>query len=163
SPPPQFDSSFLAGAASNGASAGSPGGAAPTGVQMISDHSILRKIGQQPKQSAGMKELVRELGVRGEDRRGFAERLDQLVRRGECQIVRVLGRPHATVVGTFHYGSRYNYVTPMDEKITLDIVIPRGAGKPFAIEVTEEKKNKRERHRVLGTEARRREVMEDLE
>ena len=210
---------------------------------MISDHSILRKIGQQPKQSAGMKQLVRELGVRGEERRAFAERLNQLVRRGELvahdgdryaipnkaadknlvsgrltmhrdgygfvipgseelrqrlsgdiyispqntdnamhgdrvlvelrrergdgraegQIVRVLGRAHATVVGTFHYGSRYNYVTPMDEKITLDIVIPRGMERPSATEDTGKMKSKQERHRVLGTEARRREVMEDLE
>jgi hypothetical protein len=50
---------------------------------MISDSAILRKIGQQPKQSAGLKQLVRELGVRGEDRRAFAAQLDQLVRRGE--------------------------------------------------------------------------------
>ena len=50
---------------------------------MISDSAILRKIGQQPKQSAGLKQLVRELGVRGEDRRAFAAQLDQLVRRGQ--------------------------------------------------------------------------------
>ncbi len=224
---------------------------------MISDSTILKKIGQQPKQSAGLKQLVRELGVRGEERRAFSERLDQMVKRGELvahdgdryaipqkssnqnlvsgrltmhrdgygfvipdseelrqrlngdiyispqnmdnamhgdrvlvelrrergdgrsdhpsrrsaawgprsegQIVRVMGRAHATVVGTFHYGTRYNYVTPMDEKIMLDIVIPRGAERPPAPEVAEEKKNKKERHRVLGTEARRREVMEDLE
>jgi ribonuclease R len=210
---------------------------------MISEQAILRKIGQQPRQSAGMKQLVRELGVRGEDRSAFVERLDHLVRRGELvahdgdryaipkkiadknlvsgrltmhrdgygfvipdseelrrrlsgdiyvspqntdnamhgdrvlvelrrergdgraegQIVKVIGRAHATVVGTFHYGSRYNYVTPMDEKITLDIVIPRGAEKPSATQDSEKKKSKQERHRVLGTEARRREVMEDLE
>ena len=53
---------------------------------------------------------------------------------------KVIGRAHATVVGTFHYGARYNYVTPMDEKITLDIVIPRGAEIPekLATEDTEE-------------------------
>src|SRR5512141_2385312 len=50
---------------------------------MISDNAILKKIAQQPKQSAGFKQLVRELGVRGEDRRAFSEQLDQLVRRGE--------------------------------------------------------------------------------
>src|SRR5512142_3157969 len=164
---------------------------------MISDSAILRKIGQQPKQSAGIKQLLRELGIHGDDRRAFAERLEQLVHRGELvaqpgghfaipkptsdknlvsgrltmhrdgygfvipdseelrgrldgdiyispqnignamhgdrvlvelrreiregraegQIVRIMGRAHATVVGTFHYGQRYNYVTPMDEKI----------------------------------------------
>ncbi len=225
---------------------------------MISDSAILRKIGQQPKQSAGLKQLVRELGVRGEDRRAFAAQLDQLVRRGELvahegdryaipkkaadknlvsgrltmhrdgygfvipdseelrqrlngdiyispqntdnamhgdrvlvelrrergdgraegQIVKVIGRAHATVVGTFHYGARsgapgrpgvgltgWNYVTPMDEKITLDIVIPRGAERPgeLATEDTEESKKKKERHRVLGSEAKRTEVAEDLE
>ncbi len=212
---------------------------------MISDSSILRKIGQQPKQSAGVKQLVRELGVRGEDRRAFAERLDQLVRRGELvahdgdryaipkkaagkelvsgrltmhrdgygfvipdseelrqrlngdiyispqntdnamhsdrvlvelrrergdgraegQIVKVIGRAHATVVGTFHYGPRYNYVTPMDEKITLDIVIPRGAEVPEQATTgeTEDDKKKKERHRVLGSEAKRTEVARDLE
>ena len=46
--------------------------------------------------------------------------------RAEGHILRVVGRAHPTVVGTFHYGNRYNYVTPMDEKITLDVVIPRG-------------------------------------
>jgi ribonuclease R len=212
---------------------------------MISDSAILRKIGQQPKQSAGLKQLVRELGVRGEDRRAFAAQLDQLVRRGELvphdgdryaipkkaadknlvsgrltmhrdgygfvipdseelrqrlngdiyvspqntdnamhgdrvlvelrrergdgrtegQIVKVIGRAHATVVGTFHYGARYNYVTPMDEKITLDIVVPRGAEIPekSATEDTEESQKKKERHRVLGSEAKRTEVAEDLE
>src|SRR6266545_7803295 len=50
---------------------------------MISDSAILRKIGQQPKQSAGLKQLVRELGVRGDDRRAFAGQLDRLVHRGE--------------------------------------------------------------------------------
>jgi ribonuclease R len=213
---------------------------------MITDSAILRKIGQQPKQSAGLKQLVRELGVRGEDRRAFAGQLDQLVRRGalvlhdgdryaipkkaadknlvsgrltmhrdgygfvipdseelrqrlngdiyispqntdnamhgdrvlvelrrergdgraEGQIVKVIGRAHATVVGTFHYGARYNYVTPMDEKITLDIVIPRGAEIPekATAEDTEiEHNKKKERHRVLGSEAKRTEVAEDLE
>jgi ribonuclease R len=46
--------------------------------------------------------------------------------RAEGRILRVVGRAHPTVVGTFHYGSRYNYVSPMDEKVKLDIVIPRG-------------------------------------
>jgi len=35
-------------------------------------------------------------------------------------------RAHTTVVGTFHYGSRYNYVTPIDEKIRQEIIIPPG-------------------------------------
>ena len=33
-----------------------------------------------------------------------------------------------TVVGTFHRGPRQNYVTPIDEKVTQEIMIPRGHG-----------------------------------
>ena len=165
----------------------------------LSDSAILRKIERQPRHTAGYKQLVRELGVRGNDRRELADRLRQLVARGELvqvdgdrysipqvaksknavtgrltmhrdgygfvipekvevqqrisgdiyihanaigsamhgdrvlveigtirpdgraegRILRVLGRAHPTVVGAFHYGPRYNYVRPMDEKITL--------------------------------------------
>ncbi len=178
---------------------------------MVDDAKIVRHIERQPKQSAGFKQLLRELAVRGEDRREFATRLDELVARRELvkvdgdrfaipvkpkkenvvagrltmhrdgygfvipetpavkerlegdifvpapaigsamhgdrvlvemgpvrdgraegRILRVVGRAHPTVVGTFHYGSRYNYVTPMDEKITLDVVIPRGMENPLA-------------------------------
>src|SRR5690348_1150271 len=207
---------------------------------MISEQAILRKIEQQPKQSAGFKQLVRELGVHGSERHALDEHLRDMVRRGalvkqdgdryalpkkvsdrnlvagrlsmhrdgygfvtpdsasvrerisgdifinpqaignamhgdqvlveiaqvrsdgraEGRIVRVAGRAHATVVGTFHYGDRYNYVTPIDEKITLDVVIPRGMELPER-EVVEQAK-KKERHRVLGREAKRTEI-EDLE
>src|SRR4030081_370702 len=47
--------------------------------------------------------------------------------RAEGRIVRPVVRPHPSVVGTFHYGSRHNYVTPIDSKITQEIVIPPGA------------------------------------
>jgi ribonuclease R len=173
---------------------------------MISDSAILKKIERQPRNTAGYKQLVRELGVRGNEKRELAERLRELVGRGqlveldreryaiplasrgknlvvgrlsmhrdgygfvipespeltkrisgdiyvspnnigpamhgdrvmvelgairadgraEGRIVRVVGRAHPTVVGVFHYGNRYNFVSPMDEKITLDIIIPRG-------------------------------------
>ena len=46
--------------------------------------------------------------------------------RAEGRIVRPVGRAHATVVGTFHYGRRHNYVTPSDQKVTQEIVIPTG-------------------------------------
>ena len=36
--------------------------------------------------------------------------------RSEGKILRVLTRAHPTVVGTFHYGTRQNYVTPIDER-----------------------------------------------
>jgi len=46
--------------------------------------------------------------------------------RAEGRILRTVDRAHATVVGTFHYGRRHNYVTPMDEKITQEIIIAQG-------------------------------------
>src|SRR5712692_9460914 len=46
--------------------------------------------------------------------------------RAEGRIVRLIGRAHSTVVGKFHYGGRRNYVTPIDQKITQEIVIPPG-------------------------------------
>ncbi|MBZ5706104.1 MAG: RNB domain-containing ribonuclease [Acidobacteriia bacterium] len=52
--------------------------------------------------------------------------------RAEGRIVRPVGRAHTTVVGTFHYGSRRNYVTPIDQKITQEIIIPPGMELPEA-------------------------------
>jgi ribonuclease R len=219
---------------------------------MVSDSAILKKIERQPRHTAGYKQLVRELGVRGNERRELAERLRQLVVRGELveadgdryaipqaaksknavtgrltmhrdgygfvipdsaevqqrisgdiyvhanaigaamhgdrvlveiettrsdgrsegRILRVLGRAHATVVGTFHYGSRYNYVRPMDEKITLDVIIPRGMEVPetkTAEDAGDSKEprqthKKRAVHRVIGEEVKHRAVAgEDLE
>ncbi|MGC2193938.1 MAG: VacB/RNase II family 3'-5' exoribonuclease, partial [Terriglobales bacterium] len=180
---------------------------------MLSDSAILKKIEHQPRRAAGFKQLVRELGLRGEQRRELDERLErmvasgQLVRvesdryalpsasggkntivgrlsmhrdgygfvlpdpkslggrfqglagdvfipppfmgnamhgdqvlvevgtirpdgRAEGRIIRPVNRAHTTVVGTFHYGSRYNYVTPTDEKIRQEIVIPPGMEYP---------------------------------
>jgi ribonuclease R len=53
--------------------------------------------------------------------------------RAEGRIVRLIGRAHSTVVGKFHYGSRRNYVTPIDQKITQEIVIPEGMERPGEI------------------------------
>jgi len=50
---------------------------------MLSDAAILKKISHQPKHSAGFKQLVRELGTRGEERRGLAARLQKLVACGQ--------------------------------------------------------------------------------
>jgi ribonuclease R len=180
---------------------------------MLSDSAILKKIEQQPKRSAGFKQLVRELGLRGEQRRELDDRLDRLVGAGrlvkvdsdhyaipsastskntivgrlsmhrdsygfvlpdpkslgsrfknlagdifipppfignamhgdqvlvevgtirpdgraEGRILRPVNRAHTTVVGTFHYGSRHNYVVPIDDKIRQEIVIPPGGEHP---------------------------------
>ena len=200
---------------------------------MISETSILRRIERQPKQSAGFKQLIRELGLRGNERRELAARLDELVRRGELvessrdrysiphtagkdflvgylsrhrdgygfvspesgpakhrvtgdvfiksqamgsamhgdrvmvevtairadgraegRILRVVDRAHLTVVGLFHYGPRYNYVVPMDEKITQDVIIPHGMEVPKEFGLQEARGHSR--HRVLGEEAVRR-------
>ncbi|MGH9580606.1 MAG: ribonuclease R, partial [Terriglobales bacterium] len=96
--------------------------------------------------------------------------------RVEGRILRVVGRAHATVVGTFHYGTRQNFVTPIDEKITQEIVIPRGLERPKAEPITQDTREKTKRakrsgpsataatpHRVLGPEARHRAEFEDLE
>src|SRR6266699_446320 len=181
---------------------------------MLSDSVILNKIQRQAKQTAGYKQLVRELGLRGDERRQLHDRLQKLISAGqlvqvdsdryaipraasgknlltgklslhrdgfgflipdlssasadlksrisgdifipphavgsamhgdqvlvevtnirdagkaEGRILRPVHRVHATVVGTFHYGSRNNYVTPMDQKITQQIVIPQGMEYP---------------------------------
>src|SRR3954454_20571776 len=50
--------------------------------------------------------------------------------RAEGRIVRVMEREQETVVGIFHHGDRHNYVTPIDEKIAMEIIIPRGMEYP---------------------------------
>src|SRR5882762_1587397 len=219
---------------------------------MLSDSAILKKIERQPKRAAGFKQLVRELGLHGEQRRELDDRLDrmvasgQLVRvdsdryalpsasagknmivgrlsmhrdgygfvlpdpksldirfkarlagdifipppfigsamhgdqvlvevgtirpdgRAEGRIVRPVNRAHTTVVGTFHYGSRHNYVTPIDDKIRQEIVIPPGMEDPEKLatgdtEETRTARGKKQVHRVLGEEAARRTDWEDLD
>ena len=89
--------------------------------------------------------------------------------RAEGRIVRPVTRAHPTVVGIFHYGGRRNYVTPMDTKITQEIVIPTGMEWPksFAAEGAKDaerfKKKKRYVDRVLGNEAVRRTEWDDLD
>src|ERR1051326_4053214 len=86
--------------------------------------------------------------------------------RAEGRILRVTTRTHETVVGTSHYGERQNYVVPIDEKITQEIVIPPGFEWPQkpTTDGTEDthgsQQDRRgiEEHRVIGTEARRRQV-----
>ena len=220
---------------------------------MLPDSAILKKIERQPKRSAGFKQLVRELGFHGEERRLLADRLKALVKSGqllavdsdryalpqstpgknlmagrltmhrdgfgfvipdantlderlkgrlsgdifippssvgsamhgdrvlveivtvrsdgraEGRIVRPVVRAHSTMVGVFHYGNRYNYVTPIDHKINQQIVIGPGMETPQGDGQTEPggrerppKKSGKSRHRVLGQEsAQRRE--EDIE
>jgi ribonuclease R len=225
---------------------------------MLSDSAILKKIERQPKRRAGFKQLVRELGLRGEQRRELDERLERMVAAGqllrvdsdryalpsassskniivgrlsmhrdgygfvlpdpkslgdrfkglagdifipppfignamhgdqvlvevvtirpdgraEGRIIRPVNRAHPTVVGTFHYGSRYNFVTPLDEKIRQEIVIPPGMETPDTSRVTppgttsgdgasaKGRSPRKSVHRVLGDEAARRASWNNLD
>jgi ribonuclease R len=177
---------------------------------MLSESQILKHIARQPKRAAGFKQLVRELGLHGDERSELNEKLQRMVASGqllkadsdryalpsaapsknmiigrlsmhrdgygfvlpdpkslderlksrlagdifipppfigtamhgdrvlvevgtirpdgraEGHIIRPVDRAHATVVGKFHYGSRHNYVMPIDEKIRQEIIIPAG-------------------------------------
>jgi ribonuclease R len=50
---------------------------------MLTDSAILRHIARQPKKTASHKQLLRELGVKGEGRRDLTDRLYALVSKGE--------------------------------------------------------------------------------
>jgi ribonuclease R len=49
---------------------------------MVSDSILLKHIARQPKRAAGFKQLVRELGLRGDERRELDEHLQKLVASG---------------------------------------------------------------------------------
>ncbi len=221
---------------------------------MLPDSTILKKIQRQPQQTAGYKQLVRELGLHGEERRELNERLRNLIASGklvavdsdryaipqaasgqnlivgrlsmhrdgfgfvipdlssasanlksrisgdifipppvvgsamhgdrvllevtnirddgraEGRILRPVDRAHPTVVGIFHYGSRHNYVTPLDQKISQEIVIPHGSEYPESSSVPsvvssvsqQQRTQRNSKHRVLGEEATRRGDWSDL-
>jgi ribonuclease R len=226
---------------------------------MLSDSAILKHISKQPKRSAGFKQLVRELGLHGDERGELNDRLQKLVASGalialnsdryslpqvadknlvvgrlsmhrdgfgfvipdassvpaalksrlagdifiaphlighamhgdrvlvdisnvrpdgraEGRIVRPVTRAHSTVVGIFHYGSRRNYVTPMDSKITQEIVIPAGmelpaspssvvdaVNNPQPQSTPRSERKPKSVDRVLGDEAARRTEWDDME
>ncbi|MGD0825443.1 MAG: VacB/RNase II family 3'-5' exoribonuclease, partial [Terriglobales bacterium] len=91
--------------------------------------------------------------------------------RAEGRILRSLSRAHPTVVGIFHYGRRHNYVKPIDEKVTQEIVIPPGMEnpKPLTAEDAENAernksgKSRTAKHRVIGEEAAVHTNWQDLE
>ncbi|HXJ85782.1 MAG TPA: VacB/RNase II family 3'-5' exoribonuclease [Candidatus Binatia bacterium] len=232
---------------------------------MLSDSTILAHIARQSRRQAGYKQLVRELGLHGEERRELNAHLQKLVKSGqlipidsdryqlpkaaadknliagrlsmhrdgfgfvipdpkslgqlkskivgdifipphqvgtamhgdlvlvditntrpdgraEGRIVRTVNRAHPTVVGIFHYGSRRNYVTPIDTKITQEVLIPEGqerpeqTGAPLPAEFArsgdlqkakdtphQRSTRKKSVDRVLGEEAARHDIYTDLE
>src|SRR5580700_8814659 len=92
--------------------------------------------------------------------------------RAEGRIVRPVVRAHPTVVGIFHYGSRHNFVKPIDSKITQDIVIPAGMQYPEVVAPPSpaapamaggKPALQRSVDRVLGDEAARHSEWDDLE
>ncbi len=96
--------------------------------------------------------------------------------RAEGRIVRPVVRAHSTVVGIFHYGNRANYVIPIDQKISQEIVIPPGMElarskasttgeqtSPLGLNDATLSKKHRSVDRVLGDEAARRTDWDDLE
>ena len=54
---------------------------------MLTDSAILKKIQRQPKQAAGFKQLVRELGLHGDQRKELNDRLGKLVASGQLVAV----------------------------------------------------------------------------
>src|SRR5271169_647962 len=101
--------------------------------------------------------------------------------RAEGRIIRSMSRAHPTVVGIFHYGKRHNYVKPIDEKVTQEILIPPGLENPpspvssvppvvaFDVDVasqpqgTQSSQRKKSRDRVIGEEAAVHNDWQDLE
>ncbi|MGB8579877.1 MAG: VacB/RNase II family 3'-5' exoribonuclease [Candidatus Sulfotelmatobacter sp.] len=86
--------------------------------------------------------------------------------RAEGRIVRSVVRVHPTVVGIFHYGSRHNYVKPIDSKITQEIMIPPGMEIPGVKQAGETPAlytKKKSVDRVLGDEAALHAEWDDLE
>jgi len=79
--------------------------------------------------------------------------------RAEGRVVRVMERAHPTVVGTFHYGQRQNYVRPIDDRIKMDIIIPEG---DEIVPEPSQAASLLEVDRVIGAEASRR-PWEDME
>ena len=83
--------------------------------------------------------------------------------RAEGRIVRSVSRAHPTVVGIFHYGKRHNYVKPIDEKVTQEIVIPPGLENPQSSVTSVSSVVKKSADRVIGDEAKVHTDWQDLD
>ena len=101
---------------------------------MVSDSVILKKIEGQPRHAAGFKQLVRELGVRGDERKQLLSRLERLVSADSfCRLaaggMRFLRLPAGKnmVIGKLSmHRDGYGFVTPdpsaMDERMKARLV-----------------------------------------
>jgi len=95
--------------------------------------------------------------------------------RAEGRILRSVDRAHPTVVGIFHYDSRHNYVKPIDEKVSQEIIIPPGLEIPQSpvdsvppvvknsSTETPKPQKKKSLDRVIGDQAARHQNWQDLE
>jgi ribonuclease R len=95
--------------------------------------------------------------------------------RAEGRILRSVDRAHPTVVGIFHYDRGHNYVKPIDEKVTQEIIIPPGMEIPKSpvdsvLSVVKNSSTeppkpqwKKSLDRVIGDQAARHENWQDLE
>src|SRR5512146_1920068 len=96
---------------------------------MLAESRVLKHLEKSARQSAGYKQLVRELSLRGSERRDLQELLDSLVRRGKLLET---GRDRYTLaqsaanqnllVGklSMHRGG-YGFVTPDIEELRRTI------------------------------------------
>jgi len=148
----------------------------PAIVDRLSDSAILNKIERQPKGSAGFKQLVRELGLHGNERQELSERLQRLV--SSAQLIKVdsdrYAIPKATagknaVVGKLSmHRDGFGFVTPdpssLDErlksKLAGDIFIPPPAvgsamhGDYVLVEITAIRPDGRAEGRIVRPVAR---------
>jgi ribonuclease R len=95
--------------------------------------------------------------------------------RAEGRILRSVDRAHPTVVGIFHYDRHHNYVKPIDEKVSQEIIIPPGMEIPESSvdsvppvvknssTETPKPQKKKSLDRVIGDQAARHTKWEDLE
>ncbi len=72
---------------------------------MLTDQAILRHIERQPHQSAGYKQLIREMNLRGQERQQLAERLQALVK--SARLIET-GRDRYTLAA--HAAARQNLI-----------------------------------------------------
>ena len=110
-----------------------------TQSSMLSESAILKKIERQPKRTASFKQLVHELGLRGEERRELSTQLARMAESGQLQQVDSdrYAVPQAagknTIIGRLSmHRDGYGFVIPeansIDEKLKArlagDVFIP---------------------------------------
>jgi ribonuclease R len=109
-------------------------------LDKLSDSAILKKIERQSKSTAGFKQLVRELGLHGDARRGLFDHLQRLVNSGQLiqvdsdryAIPKAAANKNALVGRLSMHRDGYGFVTPdasalnphLKAQLAGDIFIP---------------------------------------